>query len=598
MLQSIFKNSFIITLILISIQFSSAQDNKFSAEKNKILAELDRARLNHDTQKKEQLEKRLNELDNVVPISAYPDGSVLSSGPLNIEAGDDLDYNYSMMANIPHRNHAIATVPAGTLAGTIYVAVGQYASSPNSDTVKVYSSTNGGVSWVWQYSWWMPGLNMDCRSNEMDITIAYAGTTAWLLGVTSIDNITANNTRTIFWRRNLITHEFYYITLFWPGTPTPSLDFNGRLASDDAIYGTDAYVYITVSHDSLESGFPPIHRFRQKFARILTPFASTPSILYPTAATWPVNPTMSANNYMYNDVAYVHPGQSRIFRLAAHTNGINGSHEIVLFFSNDLGNTISGWAYLPETTAIRGPSLASVVANNIPYMIIVTRKFVSGSNWNLVYHYNSTGGTTLASWQHGVIENSSYKSSGYPNVTWVRGTTNNFKAAFALDSGGITRPYYTGWNGSAWNSPSRMPVGNLQADTVSSPAAGYRLGGGDNCLTIWSSSNPIYASYLCGTTVGINGSNNPVPQTYSLSQNYPNPFNPVTSIKYDLPKPGFVKLTVYDMTGKEVEVLVNEEKEPGKYEITWDGSKYSSGVYFYNIETGDFKETKKMVLIK
>jgi hypothetical protein len=86
--------------------------------------------------------------------------------------------------------------------------------------------------------------------------------------------------------------------------------------------------------------------------------------------------------------------------------------------------------------------------------------------------------------------------------------------------------------------------------------------------------------------------------SYSLSQNYPNPFNPVTNIKYSLPKSGFVSLKVFDVTGKMIKELVNEVKEVGNYSISFDASQFSSGVYFYRMETNNFIETKRMVLVK
>lgn len=97
---------------------------------------------------------------------------------------------------------------------------------------------------------------------------------------------------------------------------------------------------------------------------------------------------------------------------------------------------------------------------------------------------------------------------------------------------------------------------------------------------------------------------NEIPEKFSLSQNYPNPFNPQTKIKFELPsltrsKSGIpVKLIIYDLLGREVATLVNEELKPGTYEADWDGSNFSSGVYFYKFVAGDFTETKKMVLMK
>ncbi len=86
--------------------------------------------------------------------------------------------------------------------------------------------------------------------------------------------------------------------------------------------------------------------------------------------------------------------------------------------------------------------------------------------------------------------------------------------------------------------------------------------------------------------------------TFSLYQNYPNPFNPSTAIKFDIPKSSHVQIVVYDILGREVQQLLNEEKKPGSYEVTWDASGFASGVYFYKIITDELIETKKMVLMK
>ncbi|MBN1633036.1 MAG: T9SS type A sorting domain-containing protein [Ignavibacteria bacterium] len=88
------------------------------------------------------------------------------------------------------------------------------------------------------------------------------------------------------------------------------------------------------------------------------------------------------------------------------------------------------------------------------------------------------------------------------------------------------------------------------------------------------------------------------PYKYALSQNYPNPFNPSTSIRYEIPNGSFVKLVVYDALGREVQTLINEKQSPGTYEITFNASRYPSGVYYYKLTAGEFSDTKRMVLIK
>ena len=89
-----------------------------------------------------------------------------------------------------------------------------------------------------------------------------------------------------------------------------------------------------------------------------------------------------------------------------------------------------------------------------------------------------------------------------------------------------------------------------------------------------------------------------VPDKYSLSQNYPNPFNPETNINFDIPKNSLVKIEVYDMAGKKVSELVNEELIAGKYKVTFNASTLSSGTYFYRITAGSFVDSRKMVVVK
>jgi hypothetical protein len=88
------------------------------------------------------------------------------------------------------------------------------------------------------------------------------------------------------------------------------------------------------------------------------------------------------------------------------------------------------------------------------------------------------------------------------------------------------------------------------------------------------------------------------PLTFKLEQNYPNPFNPSTIISYQLPISGQVTLNVYDLLGKEVATLVNEEKAAGIYEVDFNASQLSSGIYFYKLQAGAFSETKKMTLLR
>ncbi len=123
--------------------------------------------------------------------------------------------------------------------------------------------------------------------------------------------------------------------------------------------------------------------------------------------------------------------------------------------------------------------------------------------------------------------------------------------------------------------------------TDSSPLAGnvqYRLKQID-----------INGAYGYSKVVAINVD---APNALILEQNYPNPFNPTSIIRYEIPQTGFVKISVYDGLGKEIRVLVNEEKSPGHYEIIFDAKELASGIYFYTIRTADFIQSKKMIILR
>jgi hypothetical protein len=104
--------------------------------------------------------------------------------------------------------------------------------------------------------------------------------------------------------------------------------------------------------------------------------------------------------------------------------------------------------------------------------------------------------------------------------------------------------------------------------------------------------------YNSGFVIGVEPISSTIPINYRLHQNYPNPFNPTTKIKFEIPSSSHMRMIIYDLLGQEVTTLVNKKLKPGTYEVTFDGSNYASGVYFYSLVADDFINTKKMLLVK
>lgn len=183
--------------------------------------------------------------------------------------------------------------------------------------------------------------------------------------------------------------------------------------------------------------------------------------------------------------------------------------------------------------------------------------------------------------------------------------TTNFKALYitkATNNYNFSKPYKFTPDSPLmdWSYPSISPWNEKTAQNIFANVCALRdsiPGTYVNANNNGQSLAKLYYIKLSTThTVGV--SSNETALDFSLEQNYPNPFNPVTNIKYQIPKDGYVKLAVYDLLGREAEVLISQKQAAGKYEAVWNASRFSSGVYFYKLTTDEFTETKRMLLIK
>jgi len=117
-------------------------------------------------------------------------------------------------------------------------------------------------------------------------------------------------------------------------------------------------------------------------------------------------------------------------------------------------------------------------------------------------------------------------------------------------------------------------------------------------IYIGTASSGVWKRPLSEVITSVNQIKNNIPDKFELYQNYPNPFNPSTTINYSVSNSGIVTIKIYDILGREVATLVNEEKMPGNYTVNFNGTNLSSGVYFYKMETRSFIQTKKLLLLK
>ncbi|MEO8514494.1 MAG: YCF48-related protein [Ignavibacteria bacterium] len=157
--------------------------------------------------------------------------------------------------------------------------------------------------------------------------------------------------------------------------------------------------------------------------------------------------------------------------------------------------------------------------------------------------------------------------------------------AWAVGSQGVM--LYSNNSGLNWSLAPSYTTRNLNEITFTDQNTGYVSG---DYGTVFKTTD----GGLTFTNSGINE----IPDSYMLQQNFPNPFNPATRVMFSVPVKGNVKVEIYDVSGKLVDVLIDKEYTPGSYSVDWNAINYSSGIYFYKMTSGEFVESKKMILLK
>ena len=270
-------------------------------------------------------------------------------------------------------------------------------------------------------------------------------------------------------------------------------------------------------------------------------------------------------------------------------------------------------------TSLNGVGVYSItiLENNIfagSYLFGVYHSTNNGTNWTqtslnnlLVYSLATIGNNIFA----GTTSFGGVYLSTNNGTNWTLTSLNNKTVVSLVTNGnnvfagtGTNFEYYGVYistnNGSNWVQKNQgfSAIPTVRALLIKNNYIFAGTGNSYACYGVWRRS--------LSEIIGIQNISTEIPSAYSLSQNYPNPFNPTTNIKFSIPAvssprvPGgdLVQLKVYDVTGREVQTLVNERLQPGTYEASFDGAALNTGVYFYKLVTGNFSETKKMLLIK
>jgi len=215
----------------------------------------------------------------------------------------------------------------------------------------------------------------------------------------------------------------------------------------------------------------------------------------------------------------------------------------------------------------------------------------TGLNNTNIYCIAVSGNDIYAGGQNGIYKSTNGGLNWTNSITGITVYGLNSYAGSVFAAANSNGAYVSKDNGASWQQRNEGLGGNYYLGTL------VIL---DGNLFAGATANWWFGIYKrpVSELIGITNISAEVPESFSIKQNYPNPFNPVTNIEFSVPKHSPVRLVVFDISGREIETLVSQNMSAGTYKADWDASKYSSGVYFYTIETEGFRETNKMILLK
>lgn len=546
------------------------------------------------------LESQINALSNPKPLVP---GDGANAIPIHFGAEN----------NLPMDNIGITRIASGAFwatatttqndNGRIWVATTKY-SQDFTDTLRIYYSDDGGISWSLLAGFQYVQDDLNFRTDDLDIEVLSDGTDWWVY-VTGSYSYSAG-TYSFVARYKDDGTGFFYANL--PKSSNTS-QYWARVVSDYPRYTSAAYVYIVATMDSNITGAT-----RKVFSRafvIQNPYAGTPTVTDRNNGStgsnyWWHTTSAPDSSTMKSDVAFYDSagtGGPKIVTCSIFENHGGLSDFIYMTYSSNFMATVP---YITNSIDLTYQSSRPKISfggdvDQMKGCISTIRRHVNGEDTDPRYIRTSNGGIT---WSQGYID-SSVDTTYDADIICLRGIDGHFKMGWTRIDAPNTNPefrYRTAYSpGSSFNLTTivQMDGAGIVPDNAFGGSTGYKLTGSDSCFAVFEGPNgsSVYGASGCSGTA-VNISNNQIPVKFSLSQNYPNPFNPSTSISYDIPVNGFVKISVYDMLGKEVATLVNDEKTAGSYRVDFNASELSSGTYFYRIKAGEFSDIKKMVLLK
>ncbi len=469
---------------------------------------------------------------------------------------------YSRMVKI--ENDTLGNLYVGLLNGT-------------KDTLIFFRSTNQGVSWT-QIQAIAAGSGYYYYNFDFALADTIGG---FKFGMTvSIAPNTTPYQGTVYYADMLTDGSGFSPATVW--TPASGRGVVGVTICTDAYDWSPAntYWYIAASNLDATTGVTSF-----------VPVAYSPN----WGTTWIQDTARSTYNDYELDINY---NFDSVYVLL--TNNLSPSNENLRLRYISIGawGTNVSWKQFNPANTTSPEYEGSLAVNRKTNAMAVSYTVNESSNENIYYSYAANG----INWTTGVaiatLSNNENRSTLHGAVQQAGA----FRLAYCSEDTGPDSVFYMSTSNISSGFTNRTLVSrvNLSTGVLAPSVVGFVYGGGNTAgAVIFAGNGPTNLWYNSSNlTTGFEPISQTTPEKYSLNQNYPNPFNPVTTIKFSISKNEFVSLKVYDILGKEIATLVNQNANAGEYEVTFDATKLTSGVYFYKLTSGNFSDVKKMILVK
>ncbi len=491
-------------------------------------------------------------------------------------------------------------------------------------------------------------LGVDSETGAVDIGLQFGGTEddeakavnfiagsdgAWYLsGISYSDMVFPNSTITNKGKKDVVIFRMNQENLDWVKNYGGSSDdyLNcSTVGKDEDIYFAGAYTSTTVDFEPFNFGTNGSYdiwfgKMHEKYATVL--FVCDMSVQIDNGAFNPETDSLFVRGSFQTDAGDTANWQGNMFRLAEDKHGSGKSIQ-----SDENGSIYSAQVSLPADSA--GKTYEYKFVMNETLETVDSRTFVLESplTWTTPVRFNDDngGGVNQASVirfivdMNGAVDGNGTAFSSIENVVIAGANT-----PLAWPDGGwpdadSTKVFFMsddGTNGDEtagdnfWTTEINFPIYSpLDIEYKYGANWGLASNGGANDNEGGVGSNhhvTLFPEFTYGNAIDVFGTfetkdidtrvteTGEIPTVYALGQNYPNPFNPSTVIKFSIPNSGLVSLKVFNILGQEVATLVNEMKSVGVYEVSFDASSLTTGMYIYRIQSGDFTSTKKMLLLK